>query len=491
MREQYGSRELAASGTTVETNATLDVGGQSLAGEIITITGNGYTNAGAIINSGGAVNTAFRQLVLAGDAAIGGTGQWALNNSGGTASLSTGNQPFKLTKVGPGQIGLQNLATVDPQLGDIEIKQGILEFNGLTASMGDPAYTNYVDAGATLQFSSDTVVWNKFFNFTGDGVTASVNNNTSANTELAGPMELHGTVIFNVGGTALTLSGPISGPGGLTKIGATAMVLTNNETYTGDTHINVGAMRLSGTATISNTPSILIAQGATLTVTGRVDAAFTLVNGQNLSGNGTIAGSLVTLAGSTIAPGTNTVGILTVSNTITLGGTTFMDLDQNNKTNDILFCNSGITYGGTLNLTAVTAPLTNGASFKLFKAATYTGSFANIVPATPGNGLAWNTSTLSTGTITVVPGAITGPTTNATITSVKVSGTNLLIHGVNNNVPNTSFHFTALTSTNLSLPLSNWTVGATMPFNSDGTFDYTNPIVNTTARQFIDIKAVP
>jgi len=43
-------------------------------------------------------------------------------------------------------------------------------------------------------------------------------------------------------------------------------------------------------------------------------------------------GSLVTSAGSSVAPGTNTVGILTVSNTITLGGTTFMDLDQNNKT---------------------------------------------------------------------------------------------------------------------------------------------------------------
>jgi len=256
---------------------------------------------------------------------------------------------------------LQNLATVDLALGDIEVKQGILDFNGLTPNMGDPLHTNFVDAGATLQFTSDTVVWNKFFNFTGDGVVSSVNNNTSANTELAGAVELHGSVILNVGGTAFTISGPISGDGGLTKIGGTAMVLTNNETYTGDTHINVGAMRLAGTASISNSPNIFIAQGATLTVTGRVDATFTLLSGQNLSGNGTIAGSLVTRAGSTVAPGTNTIGILTVSNTITLGGTTIMDLDQNNKTNDIMFCNGGITYGGTLNLVTVTSPLTNGA----------------------------------------------------------------------------------------------------------------------------------
>jgi len=91
----------------------------------------------------------------------------------------------------------------------------------------------------------------------------------------------------------------------------------------------------------------------------------------------------------------------------------------------------------------------------------------------------------------VVTGAVTGPTTNATITSVKTSGTNLLIHGVNNNVPNTSFHYAVLTSTNIALPLSNWTAIVTNPFNSDGTFDYTNPIVPTTPRQFIDVKAVP
>jgi hypothetical protein len=179
-----------------------------------------------------------------------------------------------------------------------------------------------------------------------------------------------------------------------------------------------------------------------------------------------------------------------VSNTITLGGTIFMDLDQNNKTNDVLFCNSAITYGGTLQLTT-TNQLTNGASFKLFKAGSYSGAFASIVPTAPGSGLAWNTNTLSTGVISVVPGPVTGPTTNATITSAKASGTNLLIHGVNNNVPNTNFHYAVLTSTNLTLPLSNWTAVVTNSFNPDGTFDYTNPIVPGTPRQFIDVKAVP
>src|SRR6185369_2107 len=122
----------------------------------------------------------------------------------------------------------------------------------------------------------------------------------------------------------------------------------------------------------------------------------------------------------------------------------------------------------------------------------YAGSFSSIVPATPGSGLAWDTNFLSVdGTLHIVTGVVTDPTTNAAITKVTLSGTNVLVHGTNNNVPNTSFHYVVLSSTNLLLPLSNWTPVVTNPFNPDGTFDYTNPIVPGTPRQFIDVKAVP
>jgi hypothetical protein len=87
--------------------------------------------------------------------------------------------------------------------------------------------------------------------------------------------------------------------------------------------------------------------------------------------------------------------------------------------------------------------------------------------------------------------AVTGPTTNANITKVSLSSTNVVIHGTNNNVPNTSFHYVVLTSPSLTNALSNWTPVVTNPFNPDGTFDYTNPIVPGTPRQFIDVEAVP
>jgi autotransporter-associated beta strand protein len=478
----------ATVGTTVEAGGTLDIGGQSLGGEAITIAGDGSAGQGALINSGGTQGTAFRSLTLSSNASVGGSGQFSINNSGGAASLSTGGQPFKLTKLGANQFGLQNLSSVDAALGDIEVQQGILEFNGSTPSMGDPSHTNIVDAGATLQFASSSVVWNKFFNLNGNGTTNTVNNNTAASTELAGPVELHGGVIFNVGGNLLTISGAISGDGSLTKNGATAMVLTGNNTYTGDTIINTGALRIGGNATIVSS-NIIIAAGATLTATGRVDATFTLGANQTLSGNGVINGQLTTLAGSTISPGISGVGALTVSNAVTLGGTNSFDLDQDNKTNDVLNVNAGVTYGGTLNLTTLTSALTNGASFKLFKALSYGGSFASITPAPPGSGLTWNTAALSSGIIAVTNnGVVTAPTTNASITSVQMVGTNIVIHGTNNNVPNTSFKWVVLTSTNIALPFSSWTPVVTNSFTQGGTFDYTNPIVTTTPKLFFEVK---
>jgi autotransporter-associated beta strand protein len=132
-------------------------------------------------------------------------------------------------------------------------------------------------------------------------------------------------------------------------------------------------------------------------------------------------------------------------------------------------------------------------SYANFALDPYTNLVLGTVPAgyTVGNSgaLVDNTGNQS---IDIILTAASGPSTNANITHVSLSGTNLLIHGTNNNVPNTSFHYAVLTATNLLTPLSNWTVLSTnIPFNPDGTFDYTNPIVPGTPRQFIDVKAVP
>jgi hypothetical protein len=134
---------------------------------------------------------------------------------------------------------------------------------------------------------------------------------------------------------------------------------------------------------------------------------------------------------------------------------------------------------------------TGGQTFKLFNASAYNGAFAVTNLPSLSAGLSWNTANLGVNGTISVTGTASGPSTNASITKVSLSGANLLVHGTNNNVPNTSFHYVVLGSTNVALPLSSWTPLATNPFNADGTFDYTNPVVQGTPRQFIDVKAVP
>jgi fibronectin-binding autotransporter adhesin len=404
-----------AAGTTVQDGATLDLGGQNLGGEVITISGEGAGGIGALVNNGAGQAQALRQIILAADATIGGTGLIGVNNGGGAASFSTGGGSLSLTKVGANQLTLQN-TTIDPALADIHITQGTIEFSGLTATMGDPARTNLVEAGATLSVSGNSLTWTKNFVLNGNGTTTTFNNGASANTELAGAVEVHGDCVFNVGGTLLTISPPITGDGGLIKNGGSPLVLNGVNTYPGDTRINTGALRLNGTASINNSTNVIIASGATLTVTGRVDSAFTLVSGQSLKGNGVVNGHVVEVAGSTIAPGVDFIGALTVSNTIALAGTTIMELDEVGATNDFLRCNGSITYGGTLNLVNLGGPLSPGASFKLFNASSYLGSFSNVTPATPGPGQTWDLTGLTNGIVKVV-GGTPGPTLSYGITN--------------------------------------------------------------------------
>ena len=119
---------------------------------------------------------------------------------------------------------------------------------------------------------------------------------------------------------------------------------------------------------------------------------------------------------------------------------------------------------------------------------TPTNTFTTLnLPALPG-GLAWDTSSLySSGVIGIVSNS--GPGVPANITGVTVSGGNLVISGINLN-GGQNFHYEVLSSTNLTLPLANWTVLVTNSFNTDGTFNYTNAINPTNPAGFFDVKAV-
>jgi hypothetical protein len=146
----------------------------------------------------------------------------------------------------------------------------------------------------------------------------------------------------------------------------------------------------------------------------------------------------------------------------------------------VLRCNSTLTYGGTLSLVNLGGTLSAGASFKLFNASSYLGSFSSIVPATPGPGQTWNTSALATtGTISVV-----GPN-QPRFTSVAALGSNLVMSGTNGAPLGTYY---VRSTTNVAQPLVNWPRIATNTFNGSGNFNFTNAIVPAIPQRYFMIE---
>jgi hypothetical protein len=115
----------------------------------------------------------------------------------------------------------------------------------------------------------------------------------------------------------------------------------------------------------------------------------------------------------TLSPGAllGTTSTLTISNSLTLAGTTWLALNPGTGASDQVRGLTSVTYGGTLALTNVNGALAASNSFKLFTAASYKGAFASVSPTIPAPGLAWNTSTLSTdGTLRLVSTVNAAPT---------------------------------------------------------------------------------
>lgn len=172
------------------------------------------------------------------------------------------------------------------------------------------------------------------------------------------------------------LSGALVGPSGLTKTGAGSLSINGVATYLGGTILNDGN---------------LIVRGSLGSGSGAI-----AVNGGTLLGDGALNDAVTINAGGTLAPGLS-IGRLIVNNNLSMAGTTAIEISKTGSvlTNDFITGVSTLTYGGTLTLTAAGAALTDGDTFNLFDAATFSGSFATLnLPPLP-DGLAWDTSRLA------------------------------------------------------------------------------------------------
>lgn len=232
-----------------------------------------------------------------------------------------------------------------------------------------------------------------------------------------------------------------------------------------------------------------ISNHATLVVNGSIGSSPVTAYGGALGGIGTLTGPVVIAAGAKLAPTLATgpataIGTMTVNNTLTLqsGSFTAMQINQSAATSDQITGLTSVTFGGTLTITNVGGTLAAGDSFQLFNAASYSGKFSSIVPATPGPGLHWDYSGLSAGgLLRVLSGGLAAPT----ITSTGLSGGNLTLSGTGGTP---GYPFNILTSTNLSKPLNNWTVVTNGAFDGSGNFDITSAVATNASQSFFILQ---
>ncbi|HSU55679.1 MAG TPA: autotransporter-associated beta strand repeat-containing protein, partial [Candidatus Dormibacteraeota bacterium] len=358
----------------------------------VTLAGNGFNGRGAVFSSGGAIaNAGLSALTLVGDAAIGSSNRFdvtgAVNGNG-----------FTLTELGPGV----HLFTGggETSFGDIHIVAGRLGFQGGT-TMGDVNKTCTIESNAVLTFFNDGT---QTKNFVLNG-NATFDSGGGANT-LAGPIMLVGTNNLFGLRNDVHLTGGVNGGGSLVAgdspvgAGTATLYFDAPNTYTGSTTVNSGhALIVGASSSLGGSSLVRVNSGGTLDVSA--PGPFTFGAGQKLIGSGTVTGAVVFASGSTLAPGlggTDTSALAMTDNlTLQAGSTNIVVI---NKTTSI--ANSKVTgpasvaIGGTLVVNSVGSTVAGGDAIPLFSGGSYSGGFANIIPPTPGAGLAWNTSTLAT-----------------------------------------------------------------------------------------------
>ncbi len=475
---------LGGSGTVYVTNTgTLNLGtvaSVTTGTKTICIAGAGFNGQGAINGGAGGGPTPMMTgtLVLSNNATIAASERWDF----GSGSTVIGNG-FTLTKQGTADIWM--ITANNSTMGNINIAQGVLGFQQGT-SMGYPNDTITVASNATLGlWANTTTPLTKEIVLDGSATIAS-GGDTNV---LAGQITLVTNNTISVS-TGLYLDCPVVGSGGYAVSGGSTLYLEGTNTYSGDTTVGGNStLSVQTNSSLGSSSTIEIDGGSTLDLSAL--ASYTFGAGQTVVGNGTLRGDTIYFgSGSTLSLGFSgsTYNLTVLTNLAFLAGSTnYAVINPGATTNipsDEVVGATSVTMGGTLVINNIGADLAGGDQIKLFNATNYSGSFANIIPATPGAGLAWYTNTLATsGTLGVVATVLPSA---PVITGIKLSGTTLTIAGTNGTDNGT---YVLLGSTNVALPLSEWTPLLTNSFSSNGSLNLSTNIVNPALpRQFYIIS---
>lgn len=344
-----------AAGTVVNSGAALEVGASLTANEPVTLNGTGIANGGALRFRGAFTWSTTYTL---------GSSGVRINSDSGNArmdgSITSGGNDYDLIFGGSGNLRLN--------LGSINVAGGTITKDGTGSIQTEAGWT----AAAVIVNDGGLVIRNG-----GPGASTPVTFNSGADyfgnqtffgapgaTSFSAPITLnHSALPVGIrSATTFSLNGVISGPGGI-DLGSYGsgtpggtLILANNNTYSGDTRVRVGTLRLNAAGAVANSANLIVHSGATLDVS---PIAFTLGTGQTLQGTGNVNGDVA--ANGTIAPGLS-AGTLTLNNNLNLSSSAVLsfELVGNDTTvgggvNDLLSVGGNLTLDGTLNVTELGA----------------------------------------------------------------------------------------------------------------------------------------
>lgn len=326
-----------------------------------------------------------------------------------------------------------------------------------TAYFGLTVFAN-IPANAAFSLDGPRTIGHLFF--TDDGGP----DDWHLNAGTGGPLTLSATldtpsIAVSRADQQVTLNVVLAGSDGLEKLLNGTLVLAATNTYTGETTVRAGTLR----------------------VNGRIGDGAVFVAGGTLGGTGTITGPVTVQSGGTLAPG-DSIGTLNLSNALVLqpGSATRIEVNAATSEHDRVQGMPSVNYGGTLVVSNLAGTPALGQSFPIFSAASSSGNFTNITPGSPGTGLRWRFEPAS-GVLSVVSAS-----SQPVIASLALLGTNLVLL-VTNGPPGATNYL--LASTNLLLPATNWPRLATNTFDVSGNCFFTNAARLAAPPQFFRISA--
>ena len=339
-----GTSEIDFSGTTLLTNVAVYASDNAIARftggtHLLAGTNGNYTlniqSSGQIIVDNGTVNTPWLNI------GFGGAGNASFTLNGGSLNIYNGLTNSAIN------IG-----------GNVSSGTSSLNLNG-----GVLTVPKISDADSGITISGNNVI-----NFNGGKLVCASTNviPKDGGYNGANPISLlvgdGGAVIDTAGyDNTIVLGLQANGIGGLTKLGAGTLTLTNVNTYGGPTMVQGGSLALTGSATLASSV-ISVTNGANFDVSGL--ASFVLGSGQTLSNNaastGALKGSIDASAGALSASFVNGTPAFTLANgTLTLSAGTSVTVNNSGTslgrgTYPLVVAGTGGNVAGTVPPVSVT-----------------------------------------------------------------------------------------------------------------------------------------